>query len=194
MLSIEELLNIFLLDKARIANRLPEFAAQFFIRVAVSAAVVVVLDLKALEISLVLFARLSDHLFFRAAFFASSDHNRGAMRVVGPHKHTAVPAQLLKADPDVGLNVFDQMAKVDRAVCVGQGGGHQDFSFCHFVYLSIKIEWVIVITSQAGRKIRAVLKRVGADRVFLTDWVITKVPRTILEHFDRERRVLTDDV
>ena len=32
-------------------------------------------------------------------------------------------AHFLKADPDVGLNIFNEMADVDRAVGIGQGAG-----------------------------------------------------------------------
>ena len=37
-----------------------------------------------------------------------------------------LPAQLLEADPDVGLDVLDQMADVDVAVGVGQGAGDEN--------------------------------------------------------------------
>ena len=37
-----------------------------------------------------------------------------------------LPAQLLEPDPDVGLEVLDQVAEVDVAVGVGQGAGDQD--------------------------------------------------------------------
>ena len=35
-------------------------------------------------------------------------------------------AHFLKADPDVSLDVLDQMADVDWAVGVGQGAGDED--------------------------------------------------------------------
>ena len=38
----------------------------------------------------------------------------------------AIAAQLLKANPDVGLDVLDQVAQVDVAVGVGQGRGDED--------------------------------------------------------------------
>jgi hypothetical protein len=42
-----------------------------------------------------------------------------------------VAAHLLKAHPDVGLDVFDQMAEVDGAVGVGQGAGDEDVATGH---------------------------------------------------------------
>ena len=110
LLGIEQLLNIFFLDQTGVTKRLPELSAQLFVGVAVRAAVVVVADLEAGKVPLMFLARLSDHFLFRAAFFACSDHDRSTMRVVCPHENATVPAKLLKANPDVGLDIFDQMA------------------------------------------------------------------------------------
>jgi hypothetical protein len=46
--------------------------------------------------------------------------------IVGADVMALVAAQLLEADPDVGLDVLDQMADMDRAVGVGQGAGDED--------------------------------------------------------------------
>ena len=43
----------------------------------------------------------------------------------------AVAAQLLKPDPNVGLDVLDQMAEMDMAVGVRQGGGDEDAACGH---------------------------------------------------------------
>jgi hypothetical protein len=43
-----------------------------------------------------------------------------------------MPAHLLKSDPDIGLDVFDKMSEVDRAVGVGQGAGDKDFAWFHW--------------------------------------------------------------
>ena len=37
----------------------------------------------------------------------------------------------LEADPDVGLDVFHQVAEVNAAIGIGQGGGDQDLSLTH---------------------------------------------------------------
>jgi hypothetical protein len=55
-----------------------------------------------------------------------AQHDRRAVGVVGADVMAFVAAQLLEAHPDVGLDVFDQMPEVDRAVGVGQGAGDQD--------------------------------------------------------------------
>jgi len=48
--------------------------------------------------------------FFRAAFLAGADHDRGAMSVVGAQVDAPPALQLLKPHPDVRLDVLDQVA------------------------------------------------------------------------------------
>jgi hypothetical protein len=45
------------------------------------------------------------------------------MRVVGTHVNAPITGKLLEANPDIGLDVLHQMANVDIAISVGQGGG-----------------------------------------------------------------------
>ena len=90
------------------------------------AAVVVELDVEVGEVALVRRLHLGDQLLLAAAFLAGADHDRRAVRVVGADVDAAVAAQLLEPDPDVGLDVLDQVADVDVPVGVGQGGGDED--------------------------------------------------------------------
>ena len=46
------------------------------------------------------------------------------MRVVD----TAMTAQFLKADPDIGLDVFHQMPDMDVSIGIGQGSGDENLS------------------------------------------------------------------
>ena len=64
--------------------------------------------------------------FFADAFLPGADHDRRAVRVVGADVDAAVADELLEAHPDIGLDVLDQMAHVDVAIGVGQGGGDED--------------------------------------------------------------------
>gem|GEM_PF-6141060 len=92
---------------------------------AVGAAVVVEFNSKAREIALVSFARFLDQFNFRTAFSAGTDHDRGAVCVVGANVQTTIASQFLKPYPNVGLQVFHQVADVDRAVGVGQCSGNE---------------------------------------------------------------------
>jgi len=78
------------------------------------------------EVGAVLVADALDEFFRLDALGARLEHDRGAVGIVGAHVDAAVPAHALEAHPDVGLDVFHQVAQVDRAVGVGQGAGDQD--------------------------------------------------------------------
>ena len=67
-----------------------------------------------------------DELLGRDALLLGAQHDRGAVGVVGAHVVDAVALHLLEPHPYVGLDVLDQVAEVDRAVGVGQGGGDED--------------------------------------------------------------------
>ena len=66
-----------------------------------------------------------DALFFRAK------HDGGAVRVVGTYVIYLVSLHFLEAYPDVRLNVLHQMAKMNAAVSIRQGGCNQNFSLVH---------------------------------------------------------------
>ena len=69
---------------------------------------------------------LGDQRLFADALLPGADHDRRAVRVVGADVDAAVADELLEAHPNVGLDVLDQVADVDVAVGVGQGGGDED--------------------------------------------------------------------
>ena len=69
---------------------------------------------------------LGDQLLFAAALLPGADHDGRAVRVVGTDVDAAVAAQLLEADPNVGLEVLDQVAEMDGAIGIRQGTGNED--------------------------------------------------------------------
>ena len=87
--------------------------------------------MKTSKVFLMIFARLANYFVFAAAFFTSPEHDCGAVSVVGTHINTVVPTEFLKADPDIGLDIFDQVPQMDGAVGVGQGTGDEDFTLVH---------------------------------------------------------------
>ena len=64
--------------------------------------------------------------FWRLPGLLSGKHDRCAVHVVGGHEMHRVARHAARADPNVGLNVAEQMADVQRAVRVGQGVGDED--------------------------------------------------------------------
>ena len=70
-----------------------------------------------------------DQRFRRDALLLGAQHDRRAVGVVGADVIAlGVGLHLLEAHPDVGLDVFHQMAEMDAAVGIGQRGGDEDFS------------------------------------------------------------------
>jgi len=69
----------------------------------------------------VLLPHAVDQLLRRYAFFFRAQHDRRAVRVVGAHVVDLVTVHSQRADPDVRLDIFDQMANMDLPVRVRKG-------------------------------------------------------------------------
>lgn len=106
---IVELGDFLLDDEACLTQRRPDFVADRPVGIAVGAAVIVEGDVEPGEVPQVGCAHIGDHLGLRPAFLPGPDHDRRAVRVVRADVYAGVPPQLLEADPDVGLDVLDQM-------------------------------------------------------------------------------------
>ncbi len=70
-----------------------------------------------------------DQLLGRDAFLLRAQHDGRAMGVIGADVDALMAAQLLEADPDVGLDVFQHMPQMDRTVGIGQGAGNENLTF-----------------------------------------------------------------
>jgi hypothetical protein len=70
------------------------------------------------EVGAVFFVDFGDKLFFGNAFFTGRDGDRGAVRVVGAEVTAVFAAQFLEPNPNVRLNVFDEVPDVNVAVGV----------------------------------------------------------------------------
>ncbi len=92
----------------------------------VRAVVVVEFDQEAGEIARVLVEHPRDQLLRGNSFLLGTQHDRRAVGVVGADVVHLVPAQALEAHPDIGLDVLDQVAKMDRSIGVGQGGRYEE--------------------------------------------------------------------
>ena len=55
-----------------------------------------------------------DERLFAHAGLPGANHDRRAVRVVGTDVDAAVADELLESHPDIGLDVLDQVADVDR--------------------------------------------------------------------------------
>ena len=115
-------------DQAGFLQPQVDFRRQFAVFNGMRRVVMVEADMKAGEVARVLIPYPADQRLRRDAFLFRAQHDRGAVGVVGAHVAAVVAAHFLEAHPDVGLDVFDQVAEVDAAVGVGQGGGYEDLA------------------------------------------------------------------
>jgi hypothetical protein len=76
------------------------------------------------------FMHACDQGFRSDAFTLGAQHDGRAMGIIGADVNAIMTPQPLIAGPDVGLGVFNQVAKVNRTIGVGQGAGNQD-AFSH---------------------------------------------------------------
>ncbi len=60
--------------------------------------------------------------------FFSLDHDRCAMRIAARNKTTGIAPHALEADPNIGLDIIDQMSQVHGAIGIGQGCGDKNFA------------------------------------------------------------------
>ena len=130
-LGIVKLCDILLDDEARVSQRLPDLMTHAAVVLAVSAAVVVELNPERCEVAEVRLPHVGDQRFFAPAFLTGTNHDGRAVRVVRADVDAAMASQLLEADPDVGLDVLDQMPQVNVAVGVGEGRGDKNASCGH---------------------------------------------------------------
>ena len=83
------------------------------------------LDIEAREIVDMRPFHPGDQLFLAKLFLSGADHDGGAMRVVGADVDAPLPAEFLEADPDIGLQILDQMSDVYVSVGVWQSAGDE---------------------------------------------------------------------
>ena len=141
-LRIEELLDIAADDEPLVAQALPDLAAQAPVGVAVGAAVVVELDTEAGEVGEMVVAHRRDQIALGASLRPGPDHDRRAVGVVGAEIDRVVAAELLEADEDVGLDVFDEVAEMDLPVGVGERRGDEDPAVGRGIHGGGRRRWV----------------------------------------------------
>ncbi len=131
MVGVEQSEHLSLNDQTSIVERRPNLVTKLPICLRVRAAVVVETDVEPGEVADVSGSHISDERLFGTSFLPSTNHDCRAVRVVRANENATVTSQLLKADPNVRLDVFDQMADVNVPVRVRQRGSHKDSTLCH---------------------------------------------------------------
>ena len=89
---------------------------------------VVKADVKAVQVGLAARRNISHKLLRGFAGFFGRNHDGRAVRIVRANKIHLVALHALKAHPDVGLDVLHDVADMEFAVGVGQGGGDKQLA------------------------------------------------------------------
>src|SRR6266498_2321853 len=86
---------------------------------------IVELEVETAQILIASGADFGYELFRFFSCFLGREHDRRAVRVLGADEVHRIALHPLEPHPDVGLDVYHDVAYVERAVRVGQGGGDE---------------------------------------------------------------------
>ncbi len=89
---------------------------------------VVKADVKAVQVLLAAGGDVGHELLGRHAGLFGGDHDGRAVGVVCTHKVNRVALHALVPHPDVGLDVFHDVADMEVAVGVGEGGRNEELA------------------------------------------------------------------
>ncbi|MNT47446.1 hypothetical protein D3C72_1841610 [compost metagenome] len=130
---VEEAVDGFCDDQARIAQLAVDRLRQVDVFRRIGRIPVIEGDMEAIEVLGAAGRDVGDELLRRDAFLFGGDHAGRAMRIVGAHKvhftaGCAIALHSLEPDPDIGLDVFHDVANVKSGVCVRQGSGDEQLA------------------------------------------------------------------
>ena len=98
---------------------------------AVGAVPVVKRNMKAVQIRLASRSDIGHKLLRCDARLLGGNHDGRAVGIIGTDKIHLVAQHALRAHPDIGLDVFHDVANVEIAVGIGQGGGNKQTALGH---------------------------------------------------------------
>jgi hypothetical protein len=130
LLGVEELLDDLARDKAVGLQVAVDLLRELVVLRGVGAVPVVERDVKAIQVGLAPRGDVGDELLRALAGLLGGNHDRRAVRVVGADEAHLVALHSLEPHPDVGLDVLHDVADVEFAVGIRQGGGDEKLALC----------------------------------------------------------------
>ena len=127
-LRIEKLFDFSFFDEIGFAKGCPDFVAKGLVFGAMGTAVVIELNLEAVEVFHMGGVHRGDESFFLNAFGTGTEHDRGSVSIVGTDVDTVISTQFLKPCPDVGLDVLDKMTEMDMSIGVRQCSSNENLA------------------------------------------------------------------
>ena len=131
LLGVEELLDGAGFDQACLLQVEVDLPSQRVVFGRVGAVPVVKRNVKAVQIRLAPGSNIGHKLLRRDACFFSGNHDGRAVGVVCADKIDLVPLHSLKPHPDIGLDVLHDVADVEIAIGIRQGGGDEELALGH---------------------------------------------------------------
>jgi hypothetical protein len=125
---VEKLLDRLAVDQSRGLQPAEDILRKLGVFGRVRRVPVVMADVEPVQIRPARLLDRVDEFLRRLPGFPGREHDRRAVRIVGAHEMHLVPLQALEAHPDIGLDVFHDVADVERTVCVRQRGGDKERS------------------------------------------------------------------
>ena len=125
LLGVEELLDGLGRDQSGGLQVAVDGLGQFVVFRTVGGVPVVEADVEPVQVGLAAGGDVGHELLRRLAGLFGGDHDRRAVRIVGADEMHRVALHALEPHPDVGLDVFHDVADVEIAVGVRQGGGDE---------------------------------------------------------------------
>ena len=131
LLGVEELFDGAGLDETGGLEVAVDLLGQRVVGRAVGVAPVVEGDVEAVEIGLAAGGDVGHELLGRLAGLLGGNHDGRAVGIVRPHEVDRMALHSLRTHPGVGLDVFHDVADVEVAVGVRQGGGGENLALGH---------------------------------------------------------------
>src|SRR5471032_2288308 len=127
---VKEAVDGFRDDQARIAQFAVDGLRQLHVFRRIGRIPVVKGDMETVQVLGAAGGDIGDEFLRRDAFLFGGDHDRRAVRIVGAHqvhftRRFAIALHALEPDPDIGLDIFHDVANVKCGVCVRQGSGDE---------------------------------------------------------------------
>ena len=125
LLGVEELLDGAGFDEAGLLQVQVDLFGQLVVFGAVGIAPVIEGDMKAVEVLLATGGDVGHELLGRLAGLFGGNHDGRAVGIIGAHEVDRIALHSLCTHPGVGLDVFHDVADVEVAVGIRQGGGDE---------------------------------------------------------------------
>ena len=82
-------------------------------------------NVKAIQMLLPTSGDTGDEFLRRDAGLLSCDHDRRAVGIIGADEMHLMALHALEANPDIGLNIFHDVADMESRICIRQSGGNK---------------------------------------------------------------------